>query len=262
MANRLITFTTDFGLSDHFVGVLKGVVAGIAAAARVIDISHDVAPYNLTEAAFIIAEAWPYFPKRTIHVIVVDPGVGSARRPILAEAGGHFFIAPDNGVLSMVFDAAPHKVRVISNPRFLRRDISRTFHGRDVFAPAAAHLAKGAQPAAFGKRIDDYIRIEMTRPSRAGKDAWGGAILKVDRFGNLITNFAAHEFAGINSRPFEMRAGTQRIHRLALTYAETEAGDLFVIVGSSGHLEIAANQASAAGLLGCSAGAPVELDLY
>ena len=165
MANRLITFTTDFGLSDHFVGVMKGVVAGIAPAARVIDISHDVAPYNVTEAAFVIAEAWPYFPKRTIHVVVVDPGVGSARRPILAEAGGHFFIAPDNGVLSMVFDAAPHKVRVISNPKFMRRDISRTFHGRDVFAPAAAHLAKGAQPAAFGKRIQDYIRIWIAQPT-------------------------------------------------------------------------------------------------
>jgi S-adenosyl-L-methionine hydrolase (adenosine-forming) len=262
MANRLITFTTDFGLSDQFVGVMKGVVAGIAPAARVVDISHDVAPYNVTEAAYIIAEAWPYFPKRTIHVVVVDPGVGSARRPILAEAGGHFFIAPDNGVLSMVFDAAPHKVRVISNPKFMRRDISRTFHGRDVFAPGAAHLAKGAQAATFGKLIHDYIRIGNTRPSRAGKDAWRGTILKVDRFGNLITNFAASEFAGINTHPFEMRAGAQRIHRLALTYAETEVGDLFVIVGSSGYLEIAANQTSAASLLGCSAGAPVELDLY
>jgi S-adenosylmethionine hydrolase len=262
MPNRLITFTTDFGLSDHFVGVMKGVVARIAPAARVIDISHDVAPYNVTEAAFIIAEAWPYFPKRTIHVIVVDPGVGSARRPILAEAGGHFFIAPDNGVLSMVFDGARHKVRVISNPKFMRRDVSRTFHGRDVFAPAAAHLAKGAQAAAFGKLIHDYIRGGIARPARLGPASWRGTILKIDRFGNLITNFAAFEFAGINTRPFEMRAGAQRIHRLALTYAETEVGDLFAIVGSSGYLEIAANQTSAASLLGCSAGAPVELDLY
>jgi len=262
MANRLITFTTDFGLSDHFVGTMKGIVAGIAGQARVIDITHDIAPYNVPEAAFVIAEAWPYFPKRTIHVVVVDPGVGSARRPILAEAGGHFFIAPDNGVLSMVFDAAPHKVRAISNPKLMRRKISRTFHGRDVFAPAAAHLAKGAQAAAFGKLIHDYIRIGITRPSPAGKDAWRGTILKVDRFGNLITNFTARDFAGINARPFEMRSGSQRIHRLALTYAETEVGDLFVIVGSSGYLEIAANQTSAASLLGCSAGAPVELDLY
>jgi S-adenosyl-L-methionine hydrolase (adenosine-forming) len=262
MANRLITFTTDFGLSDHFVGVMKGVVAGVTPAARVIDISHDVAPYNVTEAAFIIAEAWPYFPKRTIHVVVVDPGVGSARRPILAEAGGQFFVAPDNGVLSMVFDAAPHKVRVISNPRFMRRDISRTFHGRDIFAPAAAHLAKGAQAAAFGKLIHDYNRIAMTRPVLTGKNTWRGTILRIDHFGNLITNFEAHEFAGINARPFEMRAGAQRIHRLALTYPETEVGDLFVIVGSSGYLEIAANQTSAASLLGCSAGAPIELNLY
>jgi S-adenosyl-L-methionine hydrolase (adenosine-forming) len=193
--------------------------------------------------------------------VVVDPGVGSARRPILAEAGGHFFVAPDNGVLSMVFDAVPHKVRVISNSKFMRRDISRTFHGRDVFAPAAAHLAKGAQFAAFGKLIHDYIRAGIARPVRLGPASWRGTILKVDRFGNLITNFAASEFAGINTRPFEMRAGAQRIHRLALTYSETDVGDLFVIVGSSGYLEIAANQTSAASLLGYSAGMLVELDL-
>ena len=262
MANRLITFTTDFGLSDHFVGTMKGVVAGIAPQTRVIDISHDVAPYSVTEAAFVIAEAWPYFPKGTVHVVVVDPGVGSSRRPILAEAGGHFFVAPDNGVLSLVFDAAVHKVRVISNPKFMRREISRTFHGRDVFAPAAAHLAKRAKPAAFGKLIHDYVRTWSARPSSKGNDTWRGTILKVDRFGNLITNFAAREFAGITARPFEVRAGTKHIHRLALTYAETEIGDLFVIVGSSGYLEIAANQVSAAALLGCSAGAVVELDLY
>jgi hypothetical protein len=262
MANRLITFTTDFGLSDHFVGVMKGVVAGIAPAARIIDISHDIAAFNVIEAAFVIAEAWQYFPKRTIHVVVVDPGVGSARRPILAEAGGHFFIAPDNGVLSMVFDAVPHKVRVISNPQFMRRTISRTFHGRDVFAPAAAHLAKGTKTAAFGKLIHDYVRTWGARPTPRGQDSWRGTILKVDRFGNLITNFAVGEFGSIRTRPFEMRAGTQRIHRLALTYTDTAVGDLFVIVGSAGYLEIAANQKSAAGLLGSSAGTPVELDLY
>ena len=261
MATRLITFTTDFGLSDHFVGTMKGVVAGISPATRVIDISHDIAPYNVTEAAFTIAEAWPYFPKSTIHIVVVDPGVGSSRRPILAEAGGHFFVAPDNGVLSMVFDAAAHKVRVISNPKFMRREVSRTFHGRDVFAPAAAHLAKGAKAAAFGKLIHDYTRAATAKPTRNGNDAWRGTILKVDRFGNLITNFAAGDFASINARPFEMRAGTEQIHRLALTYAETEIGDLFVIVGSSGYLEIAANQASAGALLGCSAGTAVELEL-
>src|SRR6266851_950005 len=153
MPNPLITLTTDFGLSDHFVGVMKGVIAGIAPKARVIDISHDIAAYNVAEAAFVVSEAWPYFPKGTIHVVVVDPGVGSSRRPLLAEAGGHFFVAPDNGALSMIYEASAHKVRVISNPKLMRKEISRTFHGRDVFAPAAAHLASGVAPAQFGKLI-------------------------------------------------------------------------------------------------------------
>ncbi|MSV34701.1 MAG: hypothetical protein EXQ47_03780 [Bryobacterales bacterium] len=261
MPNPLITLTTDFGLSDQFAGVMKGVISGIAPSARVIDISHDIAVYNVAEAAFVIAEAWPYFPKGTIHVVVVDPGVGTLRRPLLAEAGGHFFIAPDNGVLSMVFDAAPHKVRVISNPKLMRGEISRTFHGRDVFAPAAAHLAKGVKPVAFGKRLTGYVRVWLSKPSKNGKSKWRGTILKVDRFGNLITNFAAKEFEGVKTRPFELRAGTKRIHRLALNYAEAGEGELFAIIGSSGYLEIATNQSSAASLIGCSAGAPVELDL-
>ncbi len=262
MPSRLITLTTDFGHSDHFVGVMKGVIAGIAPAARVIDICHDIAAYNITEAAFTIAEAWPYFPKGTILVVVVDPGVGSTRRPILAEAGGHVFIAPDNGVLSMVFDRSPHQVRVISNPKFMRRAISRTFHGRDVFAPAAAHLAKGVSAAQFGKRIHDFIRGNAAANVRLSANAWRGSILKADHFGNLITSFAAEHFPGITSRPFEMRVGRAKIGRLALHYAETALGELFVIAGSSGYLEIAANQASAAETLGCGAGAAIELELY
>lgn len=262
MPNPLITLTTDFGVSDQFAGVMKGVIAGIAPNARVIDISHDIPVYNVTEAAFVIAEAWPYFPNGTIHVVVVDPGVGSSRRPILAQAGGHFFIGPDNGVLSMVFDAAPYKARVISNPKVMRGEISRTFHGRDVFAPAAAHLAKGVKPASFGKLTTDCVRLWANNPAPSGRNKWRGTILKVDRFGNLITNFSAKEFDGIKTRPFELRAGTKKIRRLALNYAETEARELFAIIGSSGYVEIAANQSSAADLIGCSAGAPVELDLY
>jgi S-adenosyl-L-methionine hydrolase (adenosine-forming) len=262
LAKPLITLTTDFGFSDHFVGVMKGVIAGIAPGARVIDICHDIAAFNITEAAFVIAEAWPYFPKGTIHVVVVDPGVGSSRRPILAEAGGHFFIAPDNGVLSMVFDAAPYKAHVISNPKLMRREISRTFHGRDVFAPAAAYLAKGVKPAQFGKSIHDCIRSDAAANVRLGDGIWRGGILKTDRFGNLITSFLTERFAGVTSRPFEMRVGREKIHRLALNYAEAAIGELFVIAGSSGYLEIAANQASAAAILGCSAGAAVELELF
>ncbi len=258
----VITLTTDFGASDHFVGTMKGVILGITPRATVVDITHEIAPYDLNEAAFVIAQAWKYFPKRAIHVIVVDPGVGSARRPILAEAGGQFFIAPDNGVLSMIYDAAPHKVRVISNPKVVGKQVSRTFHGRDVFAPAAAHLAAGVPAAKFGKRIADYVRSFLLKPERIARHVWAGTVLKVDRFGNLITNLPIDDFVDVKTRPIELRVGLERIHRLALTYAETGIGELFAIAGSSGYIEVAANQASAAKRLGCGSGAPVELEIF
>ena len=257
----LITLTTDFGSSDHFVGTMKGVILSIAPRATIVDITHEIMPYDVNEAAFVIAQAWRYFPKKTIHVIVVDPGVGSSRRPILCEAEGQFFIAPDNGVLSMIYDAAAHKVREITNARFMRKDVSRTFHGRDVFAPAAAHLAAGESASKAGKPISDYVRSFLLKPQQIGRSQWSGVILKVDRFGNLITNLHIDQFAGVKTKPFELRIGLERIHRLALTYAETEIGDVFAIVGSSGYLEIASNQASAAKLLGCGAGAAVELEI-
>ncbi len=257
----LITLTTDFGAADHFVGVMKGVILGIAPRAQIVDITHQIEPYAVNEAAFVIAQAWSAFPKRTVHVVVIDPGVGSERHPILVEAGGQFFIAPDNGVLSMIYEAAPHKVRVISNPKLMSKTVSRTFHGRDVFAPAAAHLARGARPATFGKLIHDYVRWPALKPERVTHNTYAGTILKVDHFGNLITNLHIDHFAAVKTRPFELRVGLQRIRRLALTYSETAIGEVFAIVGSSGYLEIAANQASAAKLLGCSAGAPVELEL-
>ena len=257
----MITLTTDFGAADHFVGAMKGVILGIAPRARIVDITHEIAPYALNEAAFVIAQAWRYFPKGAIHVVIVDPGVGSARRPILAEAGGHYFIAPDNGVLSMVYDAAPHKVRVISNPKLMRKEISRTFHGRDIFAPAAAHLARGVPAARFGKPIADPVRF-TTKPSQVSQHKWSGAVLKIDRFGNLITNFHIDDFPAVRTRPVELRVGLEKIHRLALTYAETGIGEISAIVGSSGYIELAANQASAAQTLGCGAGAAVELEIF
>jgi len=259
----LITLTTDFGTSDHFAGAMKGVIADLAPRARVVDITHEITPYEILEGAFVIAQAWRYFPKRTIHIVVVDPGVGSARRPILVETGGHWFIAPDNGVLSMIYDATPPsktKVRVISNPKLMAREISRTFHGRDIFAPAAAHLARGIPPARFGRTIADYVYID-NRPEPISPNCWRGRILKVDRFGNLITNFHIDDFPGVKTLPFEIRAGAQRVRRLALTFSEAAISEVVAIVGSSGYLEVAANQASAANLLGCGARAPVELEI-
>jgi S-adenosylmethionine hydrolase len=262
MPKRLITLTTDFGTSDHFAGTMKGVILGIQPAAQIVDITHDVQPFEIPDGAFTIAQAYRYFPKRTIHVVVVDPGVGSTRRPLLAEVAGQFFVAPDNGVLSMVFSQGKPKVRHITNTRYFLQHVSRTFHGRDVFAPVAAHLASGVAPARFGKLIDDYLRLTFHQPTHTGKRIWTGTVLKIDRFGNLITNLHIDQFSNLETRPFQLLAGIHPITRLALTFTECPPGELFVLVGSSGYLEVAVNQGSAAKALGCGAGSPVELTLY
>ena len=262
MPKRLITLTTDFGTTDHFAGTMKGVILGIQPGAQIVDITHEVQAFEVSDGAFTIAQAYRYFPKGAIHVVVVDPGVGSARRPILAEMAGQFFIAPDNGVLSIVFEKEKPKVRHITNQRYFLKPVSRTFHGRDIFAPVAAHLASTIEPAKFGKLITDYLRLTFHRPFQTGKSAWTGSVLKVDRFGNLITNLHVDDFPNFRTRPFRLLAGRQPITRLALTFTECGPEELFVLVGSSGYLEVATNQGSAARILGCGAGSQVELTMY
>ena len=261
MRKATITLTTDFGLSDHFVGVMKGVIRRIAPEASIIDITHELRTYDIAEAAFVVGETYRWWPAKTIHLVVVDPGVGTSRRPILMEAAGQYFIAPDNGVLTVVAQREKAKVREITSRKYLLEPVSRTFHGRDIFAPCAAHLARGVRPAQFGKLIQDYQRLALGPPTRTGKRVWTGVILKVDRFGNMITNFGVDEFSAIRTRPFEMAVGMEKVRRLALHYAESEPGELALIEGSSGYLEICANMASAARRVGCSAGAPLELTI-
>jgi len=257
----IITLTTDFGAADHYAGTMKGVIMGIAPQARIVDISHDVRPFQISQGAYIIAQACRWFPPKTIHVIVVDPGVGSARRPILAEIGGQYFIAPDNGVLSMIFDGA-EKVRHLTSERYFMQPVSHTFHGRDVFAPVAAHLAAGVPPVRFGKRITDHARLDFFRPTRTGKHFWTGLVLHIDRFGNLITNLHVDQFPGITTRPFELNIGLLKLARLIGSFSETPPGEVAAVIGSSGFIEVVTNQGSAAKLLGCDVGAPAELILY
>jgi S-adenosylmethionine hydrolase len=259
----VITLTTDFGLSDHFVGTLKGVIAGIAPRATVIDLCHRVTPYEILEGGFVILQAYRYFPKNTIHVLVVDPGVGTSRRPILVEAGGQYFIGPDNGGFTLLYNAEPkHKVRAITASKYFLPSPSNTFHGRDIFAPCAAHLAKGVKPAQFGSLIRDYTQAGSIFPVRSGKRVWTGQVLKVDHFGNLITNLRTSEFAVEGAKHFEMLVGSQIVSRFAKNYQESGFGEPFVIAGSSGFLEVSVCQASAARQLGCGAGAPVELSIW
>ncbi len=242
---------------------MKGVIAGICPEANVVDISHDVPPFEISQGAFLVAQAWPYFPKGTVHVAVVDPGVGTARRPILVEAHGQKFIGPDNGVLALVYNEVPHKVREITNSKlFLPGAISRTFHGRDIFAPVAARIASGTRPASVGPLIEDHLKLTAYKPSRISKRAWSGSVLYIDRFGNLVTNYHVNDFGDVNTRPFEVTVGAARVHRLALTFADAEPGEIVLVLGSSGYFEIAANQANAAKLLGCGVGAPVDLEMF
>ncbi len=241
MATPLITLLTDFGLSDHYVGAMKGVIYSICPEARIVDITHGVPVYAIGQAAYLLSQSWPYFPKGTIHVVVVDPGVGSARRPILVEAGEHFFVGPDNGLFTGV-------VRHITAHQYFHHPVSRTFHGRDIFAPVAAHLANGVPVSNFGAAIEDYQRAMPSGPNT-------GTILHIDHFGNIITSFRAADFAS-----FHLKLGHRTIDTFAQNYADAPTGP-FLIEGSSGYWEISARQASAAELLNAKAGDPVQLSL-
>jgi S-adenosyl-L-methionine hydrolase (adenosine-forming) len=258
MAQPILTLTTDFGTSDHYVGALKGVILSICPEARIVDICHHVTPFEIAEGAYTIAQSYAFFPKRTVHVVVVDPGVGTARRPIVVEAAGQFFVGPDNGVFSMVYAREKHRVRLIANDRYFRKPVSATFHGRDIFAPVAAHLATGVESARMGEPIQDYLRQDWAQPQQNGQGAWSGRILKIDRFGNIVTNFQVRDFP---DKQLAITIGRHKISALAMNYAESRPGELFLIVGSSGYLEVSVNQGSAAKRLGCKAGAPATLTI-
>ena len=262
MAQPILTLTTDFGAADHYVGTMKGVILGICPRARMIDISHEVKPYQIAEGAYLVAQAYRYFPPKTVHLAVVDPGVGSARRPILIEAAGQYFIGPDNGVLSMVYNREKHKARLISAERYFRQPVSRTFHGRDIFAPVAAHVATGVPAARLGKLIHDHLKSSSWKPQRTGKRTWTGQVLHIDRFGNIVTNFHASDFPDLETRNVSLTIGPQQVSVVARTYAECSSAELFLIVGSSGYVEVSVSQASAARAIGCETGAPAELMVW
>jgi S-adenosyl-L-methionine hydrolase (adenosine-forming) len=231
----------------------------------IVDISHAVPSYDVLDGALTIAQAYRFFPPRTVHVVVVDPGVGSRRRPIIAETGDYVFVAPDNGVLSLVESQEPKfSVRHITAERYFLQPVSQTFHGRDIFAPVAGWLSNGIAPAEFGPEISDYVRLTLPAVERVGENSLRGVVLKVDKFGNLITNISEQDapalFAG-SPPQFSLGIAGRTITRLCRSYAEGSKDEFFVIIGSSGFLEIAASTASAAEKLGAGVGAPVEIVL-
>jgi len=261
----VITLTTDFGTNDHFVGALKGVIVDIVPEAQIVDITHAVQAFDVLDGALAIAQAYSYFPNGTIHMVVVDPGVGTTRRPILASSDGYHFVAPDNGVLSMVYAREERvHVRHITSDHYFRQPVSNTFHGRDVFAPVAAYLAKQVDSHKFGDEIEDYVKFAAPRPKPAGENRMRGVVLKIDRFGNLITNVSPNDVPALfAAKPgaFKIMVGSREITEIRTAYAEGAPGEVFGILGSMGYLEIVANRAAAAQITGASKGSEVSIVL-
>lgn len=259
--SRVVTFTTDFGLSDPYVGILHGVVLNIHPETTVVDVCHAVTSYDIFDGAWTIAQAYRFFPARTVHVVVVDPGVGGGRRPIIVETENYIFVAPDNGVLSLLEEReTKFTVRHITAERYFLQPVSQTFHGRDIFAAVAGWLSKGVSAAEFGPEISDPVRLAVPKVERAGANSLQGVIIKVDKFGNLISNIGVGEFpalAGDALQPGTVLIGGETIRHIRRSYSEGGEDEVFAIVGSSGYLEIAARQASAAEKLAASVGTPV-----
>jgi hypothetical protein len=247
---RLITLTTDFGTQDHYVGTMKGVILSINPAAQIVDLCHGVPAYDVLDGALTIAQAYSYFPSNSVHVVVVDPGVGTIRRPIVADTGRHLFIAPDNGVLSFVYEREEHVVvRHLTAEHYFQHPVSPTFHGRDIFAPVAAYISKGTDPAVFGEVVGDQMRFTVRPLKTEGDHLVRGVVLKVDKFGNLITNIRPSDVPQLfvsSPLPFQIVVGKGEIRSIKPVFAEGAPGEAFAVLGSMGFLEIAVNQGSAA----------------
>lgn len=257
----IITLTTDFGLADHYVGTMKGVLLSGCREAQLVDISHQIAPFSIISAAYAIDQAAPYFPPSTVHLIVVDPGVGTARKPLCVAALGQFFVAPDNGVLSFVTARDPHaQAYEVTNREFWLESASATFHGRDIFAPVAAALASGAARAQdLGPIVQQIEVLPGFEPQQVGRNAWSGAILSVDRFGNAITNLRSERFSQLASAAFVIDAGPHHVTAFCETFGAAPPGLAFAYFGSSGYVELGMNQQSAAATLGLAPGARITL---
>ena len=287
-AKAPIVLTTDFGTSDAFVGVMKGVILSINPNAAIVDLTHEIGPQDLRQGAFVLGVNHPHFPPGTIHVAVVDPGVGTDRKPIVLATPAATFVAPDNGLLSEVVkeyvkDAslnvqhhgtislpAPLKCRELSNPLYQKHPVSNTFHGRDIFAPAAAHLSLGVRPEEFGPAVPEIIYRPLPEPSLVGNIVIG-EVIYIDHFGNLITNISAARLNDLanGKGAVAVEIGTRRIvgisrtfHDIALDWGDQPDGlPLVALVGSNGYLEVAVRDGNAVDSLGLGVGEEVRVSI-
>jgi hypothetical protein len=257
----ILTLTTDFGIKDGFVGTLKGVIWSICPSARIADISHEITPQNVLEGAFALWRAYPFFPAGTVHLAVVDPGVGTSRRPVAMRLGEHTFVGPDNGLFTPMIEDSEKKgwqVEIVhlTNQKYFLPEISRTFHGRDIFAPVAAHLANGIPLKDLGPAIIDPIRLQMPKPEKVA-DGWRAHITVIDIFGNLTTDLPAAVLDGLDSVTFHIHGW--EVRGLATSYGDGQPGKLVALVDSENYVEIAIVNGSAAKTLGAQVGEIVEI---
>lgn len=263
---RIVTFTTDFGLTDHYVGAMKGVILNVNPSAHVVDISNSVQAYDVLDGAITISQAYKYFPANTVHLVIVDPGVGTSRRPLLVRTDKHFFLAPDNGVLSFVFEEEKERLQVrhITAEHYFLQPVSQTFHGRDIFAAVAGWLSKGVESSAFGEEITDHVRFAAPKPKAMAPNTIKGVVLKTDKFGNLITNIRPDDLPELfhsETPPFRIIVGKAEVTKMKTAYAQGTPGETFAILGSMGFLEIATNRGNAARMVGADKGSDVGVVL-
>lgn len=257
----MIALLTDFGTADYFVGSVKGVILSINPTATIVDITHEIPPQDLEAGGFTLFASHSSFPQGTIFVAVVDPGVGSERRPIIVNHGGQLFVGPDNGLFSYFYATNSHQTVHITNERYFRDPVSPTFHGRDVFAPVAAHISRGAEITVFGPAISDEIRLEIAQPKKVKDHVWAARIIHVDRFGNCITNITRELLTAEQQEHARLRVKDKTITSIRNFFAEGEAKEkVFGVWGSAGFLEIAALNRSAAKKLKLKRGDLVRLE--
>lgn len=260
MARPVVALLSDFGSRDHYAGVMRGVVLGICPDAALVDVTHDIPPHDIRAASLELAAAYRFFPAGSIFLVVVDPGVGSARRGLAAEAGDRRFVAPDNGVLTHVFaQSPPGQVVELTERRYARPTVSRTFEGRDRFAPAAAWLARGIRLSALGRPLRGCVTLDLP-PVETRDGSIAGRVVRIDRFGNLVTNVDRRDVERLAAAGgIDIVVGGHAVRRLVETYADVGRGEVCALFGSTDHLEVAANAVSAAAVLDLQEGAPVRI---
>jgi S-adenosyl-L-methionine hydrolase (adenosine-forming) len=263
-ARSVVTLLTDFGGRDPFVGIMKGVILGIYPDTVLVDLCHEIPPHDILGGSFLLHTAAKAFPQGTVHVAVVDPGVGGPRRPILAELDGQVFVAPDNGVLSYTLaSAVDRRIRQLTAQEYWLDPVSASFHGRDIFAPVAGHLAAGVEPARLGPVVDDPVLFPIPRPKVMADGSLQGTVLWVDRFGNCITNVAQGDLASLGrtgDRRVRVRVGERVLGTLVAYYGELAPGESGAILGSAGYVELFSNQRDLAGEWGIGSGDPVAFE--